>query len=78
MYEGSPYSDPNLTLPAGGSPGAAHGVLHSAGALPFTGTDVVFYLVVVGALVLVGALLVVLGGRLGQRSGQEPGAESGA
>ena len=72
MYEGSPYSDPNLTLPSGGTPGAARGVLHSAGSLPFTGTDVVFYLVVVGALVLVGAVMVVLAGRIGRRPAEEP------
>ena len=69
MYEGSPYSDPNLTLPAGGTPGAAHGVLHSAGSLPFTGADVVFYLAIVAALVLVGSALLVLGARLGKQRG---------
>jgi hypothetical protein len=68
MYEGSPYSDPNLHLPAAGASGHADGVLHGTVAgLPMTGTDVVFYLAVVAALVLAGTLLVVLGSRVGWR-----------
>jgi hypothetical protein len=67
MYEGSPYSDPNLHLPAAGASGASDGVVHTAAGLPMTGGDVVFYLAVVAALVLVGTLLVVLGSRVGRR-----------
>jgi hypothetical protein len=65
MYEGSPYSDPNLHLPAAG---AADGVHSAVAGLPMTGTDVLFYLVVVAALVLAGTLMVVLGSRVGRRS----------
>jgi len=69
MYQGSPYSDPNYELPAAGASGASDGVLHGAASLPLTGGDVVFYLVIVAALVLVGSVLLVLGRRIGRGAG---------
>ena len=69
MYEGSPYSNPNYHLPATGASAGAHS---SLAGLPMTGSDVVFYLAVVGVLVLVGVLLLVLGSRAGRGQSPEP------